>query len=119
MSVYFKHDGRSIWNPTTKVGVLFFDQVKAMENLLDMQSGIADTGMDEYTIDGTTFGVFVDALLKQIGESEHEAFIVLGRGVATLALALAIRMTGTLPTVPAHIMSIVGHAHYFATTLPE
>ncbi len=119
MSVYFKYEGRSIWNPAIGVGVLFFDEVKAVEKLLGVQSGITDTRMDEYTIDQPAFEAFVDALVKEIGESEHEGLIVLTRGVATLSLALQIRMTGSMPDVPKHIMSLVGHAHYFATTLPE
>lgn len=77
MSVYFQVGNREIWNPASRVGVLFCGQALALEALAGQTTGIADLGCDEYDIEPDVFVGFVDAVLVALSTTNHAVLLAL------------------------------------------
>lgn len=51
MSIFFEHNGHTIWNPSNGIARLFLSQVNSVAEFLQVESGLSDIISDEIQID--------------------------------------------------------------------
>ncbi|MGX1883696.1 DUF6086 family protein [Streptomyces sp. NPDC055287] len=99
MSQYFEADGRTLWNPATRVARLFVAAAGTFVPYLDRRPhGIGPETADEYEIDLPVYGAFVNALVDRRLRTSHPVSGALLDGFLPTAIVLArhggIRLTG-------------------------
>jgi hypothetical protein len=100
LSVYFRVGSQEIWNPASRAGMLFYEQLKALEKLVDLPCGITDLGCDEYEVAPVVFTEFVAAVVNALGRTNHAVLVALTENVLAVALGLEARIMGVWRTVP-------------------
>jgi len=103
-------DRRNIWNPSLAVGNLFFDQIQAMEQRLNLKSGVECVLDDELQISPGLFGAFVDDTLKILRETNNGPLFALCAGCAQVCIALNAKITGQWPATSDRLQSLVAGA---------
>jgi hypothetical protein len=77
MSVFFECDGKTVWNPGADVAVMFVHQVRGLELMLRVSSGLTGIESDEVQIDVGALAAFIASL---------EARLSVWRAPAALAM---------------------------------
>lgn len=90
MGVIFEHDGNSVWEPSRRVGFLFVRQVRAIEEVLEIASGVGDIIDDECRIDAAALKQFVLELDRELGYGFNETMRSLLAGCLAVAAGLLV-----------------------------
>ncbi|GAA2818536.1 DUF6086 family protein [Crossiella cryophila] len=101
MSQYFKHAGRTLWNPANGVAALFLASAQAASTAVDLPTGLGAMVADECEIDLPVFAALTDAVVRRCRESGHPVLRALLEGFAATAVVLVERAGGNLPALSA------------------
>ena len=107
MSMVFESNGQEIWSPSLRVGNLFLKQVEALEQLLDMKSGMESFLADTVEIDAALFNSFVIKALETLETTNNPPLFALLEGCIKIAIALNEKITGQVPDVSEKLYSLV------------
>jgi len=66
MGIIVQFAGQSIWEPSLRVGFCFVAQVRSIEQLLDVRSGVSPIISDEVDINLAEFENFVGQCLEEL-----------------------------------------------------
>lgn len=66
MGVFFKWQGEVVWDPSPRLARLFLAQVRALENAVELQSGIGEVVADEVELNPLLPRPFVLALMNEL-----------------------------------------------------
>jgi hypothetical protein len=99
MSVIVECNKKEIWSPSLRVGNLFFDQIKALEKTLELESGVCSPLADTYEIDAATFDTFIKQSLEILETTNNGSLFTLMTGCLEIAIALNAKITGQWPSV--------------------
>lgn len=91
MSVFFTVSGTSIWNPASRVGVLYVDHLEAAARFVQMGSGVAPLDADEYDIDPIKLAALVQHLVVVYEGSNHHVLRSSLRSVISPGMVLVHR----------------------------
>ncbi|MDI6105077.1 DUF6086 family protein [Actinoplanes sp. NEAU-A12] len=104
MSQYFNDgDRNSLWNPSSRVAVLFVRTSEVVSSLVGLPSGIGGMWADEYAIDVDVFVRFVDALVLEYRSSSHQVLRSLLEGWLVTAIVMVERAGRELPSLRAEV----------------
>ncbi|WP_147476440.1 DUF6086 family protein, partial [Corallococcus sp. AB032C] len=73
MGVFFKWQGEVVWDPSPRLARLFLAQVRALENAVELQSGIGEVVADEVEINPLLLSPFVSALMNELDSETSNA----------------------------------------------
>jgi hypothetical protein len=71
MSLYFRMNERTVWNPASDVGRIYTEYVRVLEKIYGHEAGLTDTSADLIEIESQLFTGFANALLGVLGTSNH------------------------------------------------
>ena len=91
MSIFFEQGGQTIWNPLNSTGLLFVENVRALEQCVHMTSGIGAISSDEVMIDSEQLQLFLRTVIGQSARNQSLAILV--RGVC-VHIAAMLHCTG-------------------------
>ena len=111
MSYTVECDDVIIWEPAMQVAEYFILSVKALEKVVDKESGIYSPYSriidfdhlilgDTLEIDYSKLKPFIDQVLRRLEESIHTQFIAMISGVIEVLLALEAKITGEFTREP-------------------
>ncbi len=103
MGIIVKFAGRSIWEPTLRVGKCFVAQVKSIEEVLDIESGVSPIISDEVDINLAKFESFLSLCLGKLERTNDGELFALIMGCLQVCIALNWKMGGRLPPVSAKL----------------
>ena len=86
MSVIIECNNKEIWSPSLRVGNLFFAQIKALENTLELKSGVDSPLADTYEIDAVTFDTFIKQNLQILETTNNGSLFTLMTGCLEIAI---------------------------------
>jgi len=110
MSVIVECNGKEIWSPSLRVGNLFFEQIRALENTLELESGVDSPLADTYEIDAVTFDTFIKQNLQILETTNNGSLFTLMTGCLEIAIALNAKITGQWPSVSERLNPLVVRA---------
>jgi hypothetical protein len=117
MQVYCNN--RELWAPSLHVGTLFFDQIRALEPLVGLESGIQSPLADMLEIDAVTFLPFLRRLLHVLETTNNGPLFALAAGCTEVALVLYAEITGQWPRVSERLRSLLDRAKMVMSALPD
>lgn len=111
MSYTVECNGVIIWEPASRVAEYFILSVKALEKVMDKESGIDSPYAEVIDFDHLTLGdtleidysklkPFIDEVLRRVETSNHTAFMAMISGVIEVLLALEAKITGGFARQP-------------------
>ncbi|ELR97132.1 DUF6086 family protein [Gloeocapsa sp. PCC 73106] len=118
MSVLIECNGKELWSPSLRVGNLFFDQLKALEKVLGLESGVYASLADTYKIDAVIFNTFVKKILQTLETTNNGPLYVLMAGCLEIAIALNAKITGEWPLVSERLNPLVLKAKTAMNAIP-
>jgi hypothetical protein len=71
VSVYFEVSGTSIWNPASRIGVLFAEQLEAVARFAEMETGVSTMGADTFVVAPATLAALAGQLVTTYESSNH------------------------------------------------
>ena len=71
MSVYFEVSGESIWNPASRVGLLYVQQLQAAARLVQMETGVATLTADSFVVDPIKLAALTRELVALYETGNH------------------------------------------------
>lgn len=80
-----------VWNPASRVGVFYADQLEAAARFADLESGLSSLEADSFVIDPATFGALINQLIGIYGSSNHTVLRHQLRAVLAPALVMLSR----------------------------
>lgn len=107
MGIIVKFAGRSIWEPSLRVGYCFVAQVRSIEELLDIQSGVSPVVSDELDINLASFKNFLSVCLDKLERTNNGDLFALVMGCLHICIALNWQMGGKLPKVSPRLQPIL------------
>ncbi len=116
MSVYFIVGDREIWNPASRAGVLFYDQMRTLEKLAEHPCGLTSSVSDEYAIDPRLLTAFVDAVFNYLGHTQHAVLLALVENVLAVALGAEARVHGAWRVAPERFHAVLEQARVLERT---
>lgn len=119
MGIIVESNGKEVWSPSLRVGNLFFDQVKAMERVLDQKSGVEWSLDDTLEVDPTAFDTFINNALLTLEATNNAALFAMSRGFLEIAIALNAKLQGEWPQVSAKLLPLVENAKRVISSLPH
>lgn len=99
VSVFFKVDDRSVWNPSNRPGRLYVSYIRAVEEILGQQAGVDDTVPDDtIRIDSDRFVQFLGVVADEVRRSQvSPVWVALLRPVLATSLVMMVRAGIELP----------------------
>lgn len=92
MSMYFvSNSGETLWNPSNRVGLLFLRQIRVIEEVYGMDSGMAFKDGDTIELNRDKLSRFLNEILSILDRNNHKVTPVLLSGCLSIAIALAIK----------------------------
>lgn len=107
MGIVVKFAGQSIWEPSLKVGFCFVAQVRSIEQLLDVRSGVSPIISDEVDINLAEFENFVGQCLEKLERTNHGALFALVMGCLQICMALNWKMGGKVPPISSKLQPLL------------
>ena len=104
---------REVWAPSQAVGILYWEQVQALERAFRVKSGVQSPNVefaDELQIDAEVFGEFLNTVLRALQETNNGPLLGLSAGCIEVSLALNAYITGDWPTVPEGLEFLLAEA---------
>jgi len=101
---------REVWAPSQAVGILYWEQVQALERAFRVKSGVESPVGDEIQIDAEVFGEFLKTVLGALQETNNGPLLALSAGCIEVSLALNAYITGDWPTVPEGLEFLLAEA---------
>lgn len=92
MSMYFvSNSGETLWNPSNRVGLLFLRQIRVIEEVYGMDSGMAFKDGDTIELNRDKLSRFLNEILSILDRNNHKVTPILLRGCLSIAIALALK----------------------------
>lgn len=92
MSMYFvSNSGETLWNPSNRVGLLFLRQIRVIEEVYGMDSGMAFQDGDTIELNRDKLSRFLNEILSILDRNNHKVTPILLRGCLSIAIALALK----------------------------
>ena len=110
MGMIVECNGQQLWSPSLQVGRLFADQMKAIERLVDQQSGVDGALADTMEIDAPAFEAFIQRALQTLEGANNGPLLAMAAGCLEVAIALNVKITGRWPDVSERLKPLVTHA---------
>lgn len=107
MGIIVAARGRSIWEPSMKVGFCFVDQVRSLETLLKVESGVSPIISDEVEINPVLFEAFVAHCLDRLERTNNGELFALVMGCLQICIALNWKIGGNLPSVSSRLKPLI------------
>lgn len=117
MQVYCNN--RELWAPSLQIGTLFFNQIRALESLVGLESGIENPLADMLEIDAATFSTFMQRLLHVLETTNNGPLFALATGCTEVALVLYAEITGQWPVVSDRLQPLLHRAKLVMRALPD
>src|SRR5947209_7209931 len=110
MGVFMTVEGRELWAPSRETAGLFVEQVRSLERLTGLHSGVGPTVSDEVEIDASQFRDFVEASIRWLAATSSGPLFTMSTGCVQVALALYIRLFGAYPPLPTAVEGVMRKA---------
>jgi hypothetical protein len=110
---------RELWAPSLQVGTLFFNQIKTLEPIVGLESGVENPLADMLEIDALAFGTFVQRLLHLLDTTNNGPLFALAAGCTEVVLALQAEIAGQWPVVPDRLEPLLRKAEVVMKAIPE
>ncbi len=117
MQVYCNN--RELWAPSLQVGMLFLSQIRALEPLVGLESGIESPLTDMLEIDASTYDTFIQRLLYILDTTNNGPLFALAAGCTEVALVLHADITGQWPVVSDRLKPLLHQAQRVMRALPD
>ncbi|MCP3139428.1 DUF6086 family protein [Pyxidicoccus xibeiensis] len=88
MGVFFKWQDEVVWNPSPRMTRLFLAQVRALEEALEVQSGIGEMIADEVELNPSLLETFVSVLVEELESETSSTFKTLIAGPFAMAYGI-------------------------------
>ena len=106
MSVFFEHQAKTIWNPSSNTAAVFVDQITALQKLVGKPCGVTPSMGDEYELSPAELTDFLAAAIHYWQHSQREEMRLLLAGVLTVLLAMHYALVGHWhPQAPAELLA--------------
>jgi hypothetical protein len=106
--------GKVLWNPAHTIGILFYNQMKALEATYKLESGIREGKFgDDYIVEAEQFKPFIGNLVEQLTRTHHPNHFLLIKGCLVMCFMIHWQAVKEWPVVPmAHdeLQEILGEA---------
>lgn len=110
-------DGRTLWSPALAVGLPYVEEVRTVERVLAVSSGIRPWADDSFTVDPAELEQFLDQVCDRWTRTRHDLLHALLTPVSVISGALLLRAVGRLPDrLPAEVDA---EARRLAPTMPD
>jgi Family of unknown function (DUF6086) len=96
-----------------------FNQIRALEPLVGLESGIESPLADLLEIDAVTFRTFMQRLLHVLDTTNNGPLFALAAGCTEVALALHADITGQWPVVSDRLKPLLPKAQMVMKALPD
>ncbi len=100
-------DGRSVWEPSRRVAELFLSQVRGIEQVFEISSGLTVPAADEIQVDVPTLREFLNRTVEELTRSAGRQLEALAAGPILLGIELYERCVGGTFTAPAETEAVV------------
>ena len=110
MGIIVECNGQELWSPSLGVGNLFFTQIKALESVLGLESGVDSFIADTLEIDAPTFDAFLQSALQKLATTNNAPLFALSAGCVEIAIALNTKITGRWISVPEQLQPLLERA---------
>ncbi|ETX08582.1 DUF6086 family protein [Candidatus Entotheonella palauensis] len=117
MQVYCNN--RALWAPSLQVGTLFLNQIRALEPIVGLESGIENPLADMLEIEASAFATFIQRLLHLLDTTNNGPLFALAAGCTEVALVLHADITEQWPVVSDRLKSLLHKAQTVMSALPE
>lgn len=101
MTIWFstQDDDKTLWIPAQTVGELYISQIRSVEGIYGVHSGISDIVFDEVSIDTSQLHYFLQEVLQKLGKGEHRLLAKMIGGCMTITIVLYVKATGNWPDI--------------------
>ena len=103
MGVDVECEGRTIWSPSLRVGYLFYDEIKALEKVVNVPSGVTSFIADMIKVDEHAFDEFVRTVLAYLSKTNNAPLLAMSSRCVEIAIALRAEITGCWPEVSGNL----------------
>jgi len=117
MQVY--SNNRELWAPSLQIGTLFLSQIRALEPVVGLASGIESPLADMLEIDASTFETFIQRLLHLLETTNNGPLFALAAGCTEVALVLHADISGQWPVVSDRLKPLLHKAQTVMRALPD
>jgi len=118
MGIIVECNGQELWSPSLRVGNLFFAQIQAVEQALDIKSGVNTFIADTLEIDSPTFNLFVNAALHKLETTNNGPLFAMTAGCLEIAIAINAQITGEWPEVSERLKPLILKAKTVMNAIP-
>ncbi|GAA0964259.1 DUF6086 family protein [Actinocorallia libanotica] len=112
MSVYFEHQGRTLWNPATGLGRWYAALADAAADIVQTPTGLTENDDDTYTVDLIAFRTFAEKLYARFFRTRNPLVHALVE--PSLLISLVMLERGGITMTPA-----TEHETRFLDKIPE
>jgi hypothetical protein len=116
MSYAFDIDGRTVWSPALRIGLLYVRMAGDLSEFGGGPHGLSPQTSDTYDIDVAVFSSFVRSLLTDSGTG-HPIYCELTRGFVAISLAMLERAGA--PMVDEAAQALSGLTIAVAASMPD
>lgn len=88
-------DGRSVWEPSRRVAELFLSQIRGLESVFEVPSGVSSPVADEIAVDAAELRTFLVTVLELLARSGSRPLETLVAGPLQLCIELHEKSAGT------------------------
>jgi hypothetical protein len=93
--------GKVLWNPAHTIGILFYNQMKALEATYKLESGIHEGKFgDDYSVEVEQFKRFIEDLVEQLTHTHHPYHFLLVKGCLAMCFMVHRQALHEWPVVP-------------------
>lgn len=107
MGIIVQFAGRSVWEPSLRVGYCFVAQVRTIEDLLSIKSGVGPVISDEVDINFAEFDNFLQDYLEKLEQTNNGPFFALTMGCIQVCISLHRKIGGKLPTISPKLRPLI------------
>jgi len=100
MGFVFELDEQRSWNPSYNVGWVYVEQLRTLERLFGLRSGVEYTAKETLRLDLPVLQRFVDWVLRVLPTIEERALLVLVAGCCQVTIALLDKAAGQTTKAP-------------------
>lgn len=119
MSTIVECNGQELWSPSLRIGNLFFDQIKALEQVLDINSGVDSFIADTLEIEAPTFDAFINAALHTLATTNNSLLFAMTTGCLEVAIAINAQITGQWTEVSERLQYLLLKAKTVMSAIPQ
>lgn len=118
MGMQVSCNNRELWAPSLQIGTLFLNQIRALEPIVGLKSGIESPLADMLEIDAAAFSTFMQRLLHVLDTTNNGPLFTLAMGCTEVALVLYADITGQWPVVSDRLQPLLHKAKMVMRVLP-